>query len=212
MKPILHRATLWAPPFLYGGLVYFLSSLSDVGPAGRIPDTLSHPVEYAGLTFLIVRALNSGLSRPVTGRAQFGAIGLAVLYAVSDEIHQIHVPRRTASLKDVLSDALGAVLVVGAVEIFQRIRDRRRTDRVAVTLYTRKECHLCRDAREILDRLSREVPLRVEEVDVDRDPSLASRFGAEVPVIFAGGDKISKLRPDEEALRRRLVRRAPPSR
>jgi glutaredoxin len=134
-------------------------------------------------------------------------VGLAVLFAVSDEIHQLHVPRRTASLKDVLSDALGAALAVGLAEFLQRsFRRRRDSPPVEVILYTRKECHLCHDARDILIRLSREVSLTVSEVDVDNRAELGRRFDREVPVVMVGGVKISKLRPDEMAIRRRLIR------
>lgn len=194
----------------YGGAVYYLSSLSRVALAGRIPDYLLHPAEYAGLTILIIRALNGGLIRRIPGTLHLWGVSLAVLYAVSDELHQFHVPRRTASLKDILSDTLGAVLAVGLAEAIQRVASRRRRPApLAVVLYTRKECHLCHDARDILLRVSREVPLQVSEVDVDADPALAARYGSEVPVVVAGGAKISRLRPDEEAIRRWLARTDP---
>jgi glutaredoxin len=188
-------------------VVYYLSSLSQVAVAGRLPDYLTHPVEYAGLTLLILRAMNEGLSRRIPWRVHFVGVGIAVLYAISDEIHQLHVPRRSASLKDVLSDTLGAVLAVGIAEAVQRTHFRRRGGApVAVTLYTRKACHLCEEAKEILRRLSQEINLSVSEVDVDTSVELSRRFAEEIPVVMAAGVKVSKLRPDEEAIRRRLVR------
>jgi hypothetical protein len=48
--------------------------------------------------------------------------------------------------------------------------------------------------------------MRIAEVDVEGIPELAARYGEEVPVILAEGTKISKLRPDEEAIGRRLAR------
>jgi VanZ family protein len=198
------------PVAAYGGAVFYLSSLSRTPVPARIPDTLLHAVEYAGLTLLILRALNGGLLRRIPARVHLLGVGLAVLYGISDEMHQLFVARRTASLKDVLSDMMGAVLAAGAAEVLQRFVSRRRTATpLAVVLYTRRECHLCRDARDILLRFSREFPLQVSEVDVDADPVLVERYGSEVPVVIAGGAKISKLRPDEEAIRRRLFRRIP---
>jgi VanZ family protein/glutaredoxin len=197
---------LWVPVGLYGGAVYYLSSLSQVAVVGRLPDYLTHPLEYAGLTVLIVRALNGGLGRSISRRVFLGAVMLAVLYAVTDEIHQLRVPRRTASVKDVFSDALGAVLGVGIAEVLQRAMARRRPS-LEVLLYSRKECHLCHEARDILERISsEEIPLRIVEVDVDGSEELSRRFRQEVPVLMAGGVKISKLRPDEAAIRRRLAR------
>jgi glutaredoxin-like protein DUF836/VanZ like protein len=206
VKRTLHLGALWLPVIVYGGLVYYFSSLPQVAVAGRFPDYLLHPVEYAGLSLLILRALNGGLRAPFPGRAQLGAIVLASLYAISDEFHQLHVPNRTASLKDVLSDALGALFAVGAAEILQRALSRRRSRPLPVKLYVRSDCHLCHEARDVLRRVAAAIPLSIAEVDVDSDPDLARRFGPEVPVITVGADKISKLRPREAAIRRRLER------
>lgn len=209
MKTALRRAGLWLPVLVYGGVVFYLSSLPQATVASTVPDYLIHAAEYLGLTILILRALNEGLVRPIPGTLHLAAVGLAVLYAVSDEIHQLSVPQRTASLKDVLSDTMGAVLAIGAAEIIQRIRSRPdRPGSLAVTLLSREGCHLCHDARDLLHRLSRDLPLVVSEVDVGTDPELEKRFGRELPVILAGGTKVSKLVPDASAIRRRLSRMA----
>jgi len=211
LKSAVRAAGLWVPVVAYGGLVFYLSSLSVPPVAGRLPDYIVHPLEYLGLTFLVVRAINGGLVAPISAATHLSAIAFTVAYAVSDEIHQLHVPRRTASLKDVLSDTLGAVLAVGAAEMFQRVYGRRLTAPLRITLYTRSGCALCHDARETLLRLEREIALVLDEVDVDTDPSLASRYGDQVPVILVGETLISTGTPDEAALRRRLLRRAPRS-
>jgi len=203
----LRLATLWLPVVAYGALVFYLSSLSHVRVAKAIPDYLEHAIEYLGLTVLTIRALNEGLVLPIPGVLHFSALGLGMLYALSDEIHQIWVPRRTASLKDFLSDALGGVLAVGLAELIQRAR-RVRPDRppLTVTLYTRPNCHLCHEARDLLRALAEEIPLSLSEVNVESDPALNQRYGSELPVIFAEGIKVSGFAPDGKALRRRLSR------
>lgn len=55
-----------------------------------------------------------------------------------------------------------------------------------VTLFTRKECILCDDARKDLAALQSVVPHQLVEVDVDTDPVLAARHGPFVPVVEAG--------------------------
>jgi VanZ family protein len=206
LKSVLRAAGLWAPVVAYGAGVYYLSSLSVPPVAGRVPDYIAHPVEYLGLTLLVVRALNGGLLSPISSLTQFTAIALTVIYAISDEIHQLHVPRRTASVKDVLSDTLGAVLAVGVAEVFQRVLGRSRRTSLIVTLVSGADCHLCHEAREILNRVARDVSLVLEEVDVASDPALKSRYGDQIPVILAGESKISKGYPDEATIRRRLAR------
>ena len=208
MKPGLRLLGLWVPVIAYGGVVYYLSSQSTTPVPGGIPDWILHPIEYLGFSVLLMRALNGGLDRPVSRRRYLLAILLAVAYAVSDEIHQQHVPRRDASVKDVLSDTLGAVLAVGVAEVLHRLARRRRKGGLKVTLLTRRACHLCHDARAILERVAWTVPMEIDEVDVDSNAELARAYGVEVPVILAGAAKISKLVPDEEAIRRRLSRLA----
>jgi thioredoxin reductase (NADPH) len=190
----------------YGAGVYYLSSQSFPPVAGRLPDFIVHPLEYLGLTLLVVRALNGGLLSPISRLTHFTAIALTVIYAISDEIHQLHVPRRTASVKDVLSDSLGVVLAVGLAEVLQRLRGRASGVPLSVTLYSGADCHLCHEAKAILERIGRQVPLVIEEVDVASDATLQTRYGDQIPVILSGGSKISKGIPDEAAIRRRLLR------
>ncbi|MBI1724347.1 MAG: glutaredoxin family protein [Candidatus Tectomicrobia bacterium] len=72
----------------------------------------------------------------------------------------------------------------------------------SLVLYTRRECHLCEEAKGQLRALFPGLP--AEEVDVDSDPALAARHGEEVPVAFLGGVKVFKHRLDPARLRRLL--------
>jgi VanZ family protein len=71
----------------------------------------SHVCEYALLSVLFWRARRKPRradSRPWSRREGAVAVGLAGLYAVTDEIHQAFVPSRGASPWDVLLDTAGA--------------------------------------------------------------------------------------------------------
>ncbi|HLO30585.1 MAG TPA: DUF2085 domain-containing protein [Anaerolineales bacterium] len=57
---------------------------------------------------------------------------------------------------------------------------------LTVTLYTRKECHLCEQAKADLQSLQETYPHRLVEIDIDRDPLLQKKFLAEIPVIEVG--------------------------
>lgn len=79
-----------------------------------------------------------------------------------------------------------------------------------VTLLTQERCAFCDDAKEILERLSREFPfgLRVVDIDSDEGAALAERGGVMFPPgIFFDSDAISYGRPSERRLRRELERR-----
>ena len=81
---------------------------------------------------------------------------------------------------------------------------------LCVTLYTCVGCTFCGRVEEILKCIAQEIPLEYSEVDIDSEPALASAYGEQIPVILADGVKISKLVPDEEAIRRRLLQRVGP--
>jgi len=55
-----------------------------------------------------------------------------------------------------------------------------------VTLYTRKDCHLCEQVKDDLESLREILPHRLVEVDIDSDPTLKAKFGGIIPVIEAG--------------------------
>ena len=76
----------------------------------------------------------------------------------------------------------------------------------AVTLYTRVGCHLCDEAKSVLDEVMRERPFELSVIDVDTDPALVEAYGLEVPVILVGGRKAFKYRVDAQSLKARLDR------
>lgn len=47
------------------------------------------------------------------------ALGLCILYAISDEIHQAFVPGRGPSMKDVGIDSLGSMMGIGIYLLFK---------------------------------------------------------------------------------------------
>ena len=74
-----------------------------------------------------------------------------------------------------------------------------------LTLYTRKECCLCEEMKEIVRKVAEEVPLEVEEIDVDSAFDLREQYGDEVPVLFINGRKAFKYRATVRELRRKLI-------
>ena len=77
---------------------------------------------------------------------------------------------------------------------------------IEVTLYTRKGCHLCDEAKSQMAPLLREFGARLREVDIDADESLRALYDVDVPVIFLGERKVAKHRLDLAQFRRQLER------
>lgn len=80
----------------------------------------AHMSEYAVFTALVYAALMvDGMKMRLRGAAAFG---ITVLFACSDEFHQLFVPGRSGRFADVLIDATGALIAV----LICRAIDRRR--------------------------------------------------------------------------------------
>ena len=75
---------------------------------------------------------------------------------------------------------------------------------IELVIYTRRECCLCQEMKEVVEEASRGFPVRLSLVDVDTRPELARQYGEEVPVLFVDGSKFAKYRTDARRLRRKL--------
>ena len=76
-----------------------------------------------------------------------------------------------------------------------------------VTLYTRAGCCLCDEAKHTLAGLRGRAEFEYEEIDIDRDPGLRSRYNDEVPVIAIDGRKAFKYRVEPEEFLKKLKAR-----
>ena len=56
-----------------------------------------------------------------------------------------------------------------------------------IIMYTRKGCHLCETAWDLLVAEQRRHGFALEKVDVDTDPALAAEHGLHVPVVVVNG-------------------------
>jgi glutaredoxin len=75
-----------------------------------------------------------------------------------------------------------------------------------VTLYGKPGCHLCDDARAVVERVRFEHPFELREVDVSLDPGLHSAYGERIPVLELDGEELFEFHVDEGVLVERLDR------
>ena len=99
----LHLVRVWLPVVAWAALIFALSSVPSLGTGLGGWDValrkVAHVGEYAILAFLLRRAISAP-----------AAFGLAVAYAVSDEVHQSFVGGREGRPRDVAIDAIGVTL------------------------------------------------------------------------------------------------------
>jgi glutaredoxin len=74
-----------------------------------------------------------------------------------------------------------------------------------VVLYGRPGCHLCDDARVVLERVRAELPFALVERDVEQDETLLRAYLERIPVVALDGEELFDLFVDEGELRRRLA-------
>jgi glutaredoxin len=75
-----------------------------------------------------------------------------------------------------------------------------------VTLYGKPGCHLCDDAREVVERVRAEHPFELREVDVSLDPVVHREYGERIPVLELDGEELFEFHVDEAELVRRVGR------
>lgn len=61
---------------------------------------------------------------------------------------------------------------------------------ITVTLYTRKDCAPCEQAKADLESIRSEIDHQLVEIDVDDDPAMRDKYAAEVPVMEVGPYKL----------------------
>jgi VanZ family protein len=102
-----HATILWSITIGYMIMIFYFSSLSGhlLPSSIRDFDKVLHFCVYSLLAFLFYRSFRkSGMKRHIF----LFSLLITTMYAVTDEIHQLYVPGRVASLGDVSADIIGA--------------------------------------------------------------------------------------------------------
>lgn len=115
MKVPLYRFIAWIAVFIWAGVIFYFSSLQSVELS---EDALwdfvwhksAHLVVYAVLGFLLFIATGGAGKKDFRSQRIYlvAALVISTLYAMSDEFHQSFVPTRSARLRDIFVDMIGA--------------------------------------------------------------------------------------------------------
>ena len=57
-----------------------------------------------------------------------------------------------------------------------------------VTIYSRLGCHLCDDAKNVLDSMREELNFEIVVINIDEDAELVKLYSDQVPVIHIDGE------------------------
>ncbi|MEP6758824.1 MAG: glutaredoxin family protein [Actinomycetota bacterium] len=70
-----------------------------------------------------------------------------------------------------------------------------------VVLYSRPGCHLCDQARAVIEAVRARNPFFFEEVDIEADDALVRDYGMRIPVVSVDGEELFEISVDPTALR-----------
>ena len=74
-----------------------------------------------------------------------------------------------------------------------------------ITLYGKPGCHLCDDARAVIERVCADLGEDYEEISIAGDEQLMHSYGELIPVTLVDGAQHDYWRVDEQRLRRALA-------
>lgn len=99
-------------------VIFLLSTLPGQGtPADFLTGVtrkIAHFVEYAILMFLFFKVLRLYF-RETFLKALFIGIACSVIYAMTDEFHQLYVTGRFGTVRDVIIDSFGILVMAGLI-------------------------------------------------------------------------------------------------
>ena len=72
---------------------------------------------------------------------------------------------------------------------------------IEVSIYSRRNCHLCEVALEVLEEMRSDLNFQITKILIDEDPKLEEKYGEQVPVILINGQPHDFFRVDPERFR-----------
>ena len=72
--------------------------------------------------------------------------------------------------------------------------------RARVTLYSRPDCGLCDEARDVVRRVRQGADFDLEEIDISGDDALEREYGIRIPVVAVDGEELFEISVDARAL------------
>jgi len=73
-----------------------------------------------------------------------------------------------------------------------------------IVVYSKVGCSLCVEALDEVERVRKEIPFDLEEVDIEDDPALLEKYGHLIPVVELDGRVIFEYFVDAVELRTHL--------
>lgn len=73
-----------------------------------------------------------------------------------------------------------------------------------IEIYTKHDCHLCESAKDVLNRVTKDYPLKITEIDITGDENKYHEFKDSIPVVFINKKREFIYKVNEITLRKKL--------
>ena len=78
-------------------------------------------------------------------------------------------------------------------------------DKIKLQLYTKSDCPLCDEAKELLEPLAARIPIQIEEIDITTNLGLFTKYKELIPVLELEGEQLFVHRIHVNSLKRKLM-------
>jgi glutaredoxin len=78
-----------------------------------------------------------------------------------------------------------------------------------VVIYSRPGCHLCEEAKKVIEASGYREEYTLEEINIESDAELLSRYRYDIPVITINGQEAFRHRVTADEFRKRLKEPGP---
>ncbi|WP_338471839.1 glutaredoxin family protein [Niallia sp. XMNu-256] len=79
-------------------------------------------------------------------------------------------------------------------------------EKTTLTLFTRKGCHLCVKAKEVIEELQENLDFIYEEQDIEKKDEWTEKYGLMIPVVTVNGNEVQFGYIDKITLSKALAR------
>jgi glutaredoxin len=76
-----------------------------------------------------------------------------------------------------------------------------------VEIYSKANCHLCDEAKEIIKKVKKDTAFTLIEIDITKDSQIFEKYKYDIPVININGIIAFKYKVDEKEFRLKLKRK-----
>ena len=77
---------------------------------------------------------------------------------------------------------------------------------IDVEIYSRPGCHLCDEAKDVIERVQHRFAFGLRIINIETDPELEQEYGEQIPVVFINGIKAFQYHVDEAEFENKVKR------